>query len=505
MHKSEKLTTKAFGFFILIAAAVFVIMLMLFTINELAPVTKSRIEDCNSRITDFNASLEQYEKEGLDENNENVKFAKGRVELYTNRIKMLENREKSYTLSMAFVVCILTVAAAFQYIKTATFRRRSIYTSEEEICGYYYPKISALLAAFGILMAIGITYRTIFSIELFDLIMLVGAVFVGFVFFLIYRRAPYIEAKLKKRRLKKFKKITLADILFFLPVVGVLMLLAVNVLFGVEYNGSMLWISIGGTTIQPGEFVKVLLIILFASSYGKMWRAVVSVFTAGAAFLVLLYLKDLGTGLVIFAMVIVLLLLQLDNKMSFSIFENRKLVILLMVLAVCFFVVAMALFPHARERIENVGNAMENTERQQAEMLRALIFGGLGGLGLENSNYIINIFSINSDMAIAGLTAVFGVGMLLIVLLCYSVIIVVPVRKYSLHRQFYFAASQVSIVLVVQVILNALGSVDVLPFTGIVAPFISDGGSALVSFCAMIGIVLATLHPQIKSLEVSGR
>ena len=172
-----------------------------------------------------------------------------------------------------------------------------------------------------------------------------------------------------------------------------------------------------------------------------------------------------------------------------------------LLLAVCLLIVSLTFLDYARERILNVGTAMEK-DAQQSQMLKALIFGGVGGLGIENSSYIINIYAIDSDMAIAGITSVFGVGMLLIALLCYALLIIIPIRKYSIYRSSYFITAQVSVVLFIQVIFNALGSIDVLPFTGIVAPFLSNGGSALTCFCAMIGLVLATLYPVIKPLEV---
>ena len=273
-------------------------------------------------------------------------------------------------------------------------------------------------------------------------------------------------------------------------------------MFGKTINGAKLWISVFGIQLQPGEFIKVLLVVHFASAYGKLWKAITAILTAGITILTMLALHDMGSAIVIFSMIVIMLFLLLDNKMTFSLYEHKKLLIIVLLLSVCLFVVALAFFPYARERFTNVGNAMNVKEGQQRQLLQSLVFAGLNGLGLENSTHIINIYAIDCDMAIGGLTCVYGFGMLLIVLLCYAVLVVVPMRKNSVYREFYFATAQISVVLVVQVMFNALGSVDVLPFTGIVAPFISSGGSALLSFCAMGGLLLATLHPTVKPLEV---
>ncbi len=498
MKSTSKLTTKGFGFFVQIVAALFIIALMVFTISHLAPVTETRIADCSERIETLESSLASAKKTQASE--EDIRYIEGRISMYENRIEMLQNREKYYSIAMLFLVCVLLAGAVMQSVKTASFIKPSN-NPYQQITYSYYPFIGAPLSAVCILLAIGVTYRAIFEMSLFDLVTLVGAVFVGALVFLVYRRSPYVTARLSTRRIGN-SKFTYADALFFVPAGCIAVLLGMLFLFGVTVNGAKLWISVFGTLVQPGEFIKVLLAVLFASAYGKMWRALVAVGVSGLTVVGMLALRDMGTAIVIFAMAVIMLLLLLDNKMTFSMYEHKKLLILLLVLAIPLFVVVLSFFPYARERFSNVGTAMEQNA-QQAEMLKALIFGGTGGLGIENSSYILNIFAIDSDMAIAGVTAIFGYGMLLIVLLCYALLVVVPLRKHAVYREFYFVTAQVSVVLIVQVLFNALGAVDVLPFTGIVAPFLSSGGSALASFCAMAGLVLATLHPVIKPLEVS--
>ncbi len=492
-----KWTTKRRGFILQMAAAVFILLLMIFTLVHLAPATKSRLEDCGSRIE----RLEEKRVSAADDLNELAEIDAD-IQFYTERMGMLRGRDKIYSVSMAFLICVLVAGAVMQYIKTATFADQAE-SDGEDTPGGYYPYLGAPLAAVCILLAVGVSYQMILSLELMDFLMLAGAVAVGLLSFWIYRQSPYFASKISER-VKLQGRFSSGELLFFLPAAGIFILLFVTLLFGKEINGARLWVSLGGVMVQPGEFVKVLMIVLFASSYGKMWRAIFSIAVGGVTTVAFLLMRDMGGAIIIIAMLFTMLFLLLDNKMTFSLFEHRKLLVITLLLTVSLFVVALTFFPYARARLGNVGSAMERGG-QQAEMLKALICGGLGGLGPENSSYILNIYAVESDMAIAGITAVFGFGMLLIVLLCYAVLILIPLRKASVYRQFYFASAQVSAVLAVQVLFNALGAVDVLPFTGIVAPFLSKGGSALVSFCAMAGIVLATLHPVIKPLEVEDR
>ena len=486
----KKKTTKDFGFILCIFTAVFILVLLLTTVKELAPVTASRITDCNARIESYEGDLETAKIKGASE--EDITYLENQIKKYQNRANMLQNRDVYYYISMGFLMFIAIFGAIIQFVSTSSFSQdgKKIYK--------YYPFFSAPLCATCILLAIGVSYRAIFSTTLTDLVMLVGAVVFGALVFVVYRQAPLIVARYRHKYLDKKRKISVANVLFFLPVVAILGLLAANLLFGVTINGAKLWISVMGIQLQPSEFIKVLLIVLFASAYGKLWKAVVAVATSGITILVMLFLHDMGSAIVVFAMLILMLFLLLDNKITFSLlFDHKKLLVIIMLLSILAFFFALTLFPYALERFSNVGSAMEN-DGQQAEILRALIFGGVGGLGIENSSYLINIYAIDCDLAIAGLTAVFGYGMLIITMLCYAILIIIPIRKIAVHREYYFATAQVSIALFIQVLFNALGAVDVLPFTGIVAPFISSGGSALVSFCAMVGLILATLHPVVK-------
>lgn len=495
MKVRKNWTTKGLGFFLQLAAVVFIIVLMISASASLAPVTESRIEDCQSRLERWTA-----EKEAAGTEDE-IEKAEYNVRLYTNRITMLENRDKIYKISMVFLACVLLAGAALQCMNSATF---SLPGSKDSARGVqkYYPFLSAPLTATCVLLAIGVTYQLIFSWEFSDFVILMAAVLVGIIAFLLYRRAPFVSAKLQKHRLGK-GGLTFDDLVFMLPAVATILLIAALFMFGKEVYGAKICIVLLGREIHPSEVVKVLLLLMFAASYGKMWRAIFSVAVGGVAVLGFLLLKDMGTAIVIFAMVLTVLFLLLDNKMTFSLFEHKKMLVIILFLAICLFIVALAFFPHAQQRIVNVGTAMTNEDSmQQREMLRAMIFGGLGGLGLEQSTYIINIFAISSDMALTGLTAIFGYGMLLIVLLCFATLIIVPMRKFSLYRPFYFASAQFSVVLFVQVLFNALGAADALPFTGIVAPFISAGGVALICFGAMVGIMMATLYPLVKPLEV---
>lgn len=505
MKNKSKRTTRGNGFYVQIIAAVFVAILSIYIGALLPAITESRIEECNELIPVLTQELE--EAEASKASKKVIEEKRTEIDKYETRLEMLGERDISYSISMIFLVCVLIFGAVISQIKTASFPKDLSYTSNIEYVKYY-PMFSAPFAATVMLLAIGVTYQGVIFYRISDLVFLILAVLVGAAVFILYRHIPYLSSKLAQRRLFKsaerkwIKSFSWDDLLFVIPAVLIVILLCSVVFFGCTINGAKLWLKIFGITVQPSEFVKVLAIIMCANSYGKMWRAIFSTVICCFTILAFLYLKDMGAAIIIFAMIMVMLFLMLDNKKTFSLIDNKKLVIIVMLLSICFFALALSMFDYAGERFANTGSAMEKGG-QQAQIIKAMIYGGLDGLGVEKSSHIINIFAVDSDMAIAGITAVFGIGMLAIVMLCYAVIIVIPIRRYAVYKSFYFLSAQVSVTILVQVLLNALGAIDVLPFTGIVAPFLSSGGSALVSFCAMIGLVLATLHPVVKPLEVN--
>ena len=129
--------------------------------------------------------------------------------------------------------------------------------------------------------------------------------------------------------------------------------------------------------------------------------------------------------------------------------------------------------------------------------------GGLMGLGAGNG-WMRNVFAADSDVAIA--TVCEEWGMIMVILLILSVISlgIFAVRSASVGRSSFYtigACTAVSIMLV-QVILNALGTVDVVPLTGVTFPFLSNGGSSMICSWGLLAFVKAADTRQNASFAV---
>lgn len=454
-------------FIVFCFALAFIMLLALFTTQELQPITSARIEDCQGRVEKLKTELEKlgtnYDEyiedlqEGYEDNNltDDEKNLIEQIKKYEGRITMLQNREKCYGIAMILVALFLVVGYVYQKICKANF--------------------TVPLVALCVLLSIGLSFRVIISFEIFDVIILAISMVAMAIVFLVSRRI-----------------LTMCDGMFYALMASVILLLVANLIFAKEINGAKNWIYIGPVSVQPSEIIKFLLIMMGAHSYISQRRVVAYYLTSLVSCMALLCFKDLGTAVVIFALMLMMTLLLLDNP---------KLFVTFLLVAVGALICAFIMLGYVRERFDNWGNAMETPGGQQAQLIRSIIFGGFGGLGIENSTHIINIYSIDSDVIIGGITSVFGFGMLLIVMLCYSALVLVPRKNVAVYPWAYYATTQFSVAIAIQALLNFLGSIDVLPFTGIVAPFLSNGGSSSVAFFMIFGLVLASLHPKIVPLN----
>ncbi len=457
--------SRAFGLndVIMFVVCAIIVLMMIVTVNALKPITEARLADCETQIEYYTGLLDIANEDELD-------WVNSELDTLTYRRNMLPDRHLYYMACMVMIL-VLTIAGM-------------IYQS---VCNAYF---TAPFSAICLLLAIGVTFRTIIGCEKEDVVYLGSAILLGVFVFLLSRR--FTRWNVHNHNIAPdHSKLSL--VLYVLCAVFILTMLVLYIPLGIEENGAVLRIKIGGIMFQPSEFIKVALILMGALSYKNTTRIIgyyaVNIVTMGMLF----YLRDLGTLIIIFCVAMAMIILLVDNVRLFGIFAAIAVILLL---------VAVFFMDHVSSRFEYWLHAMENPDsHQQANLLRGMIFGGLTGLGFEQSNYIINFFAIDSDMVIGGITAVFGYGMLAVVILCFMVLVLLPRFNYATSSLAFYITTQTSVLLTVQVLLNFLGSVDVLPFTGIVAPLLSEGGTALWAFSILLGLTLACLHQDLGPIK----
>lgn len=292
------------------------------------------------------------------------------------------------------------------------------------------------------------------------------------------------------RRLENLTTLYLGfSILFFL----------LTLIFGKELNGSKNWIVFGNDTfsIQLSEITKILLMFLIASFYtkfqGKLERNGLKHTSYYLMFVMYLFIgflfiqKDLGTAVVF--MGIYTCLQFIYDKDRAAIFVNISIMIIGAVLS-------YFLFGHVRKRVLiwlNPLGAINGKAEQVTEALFAIGEGGFFGSGV-GMGYP-SLVSVNeSDFIFAVICEEMGVLMGIGIIMLFMLLIYRAV-KIALNQEFIFyriLALAVAILFAIHAFLNIGGVIKLIPMTGLTLPFVSYGGSAMISSFVALGILQFT-------------
>ena len=287
--------------------------------------------------------------------------------------------------------------------------------------------------------------------------------------------------------LKAFKFWKNIGLFYVIVSVGLFM---ATLVFGSYIGGAKNWIVIGDIiSIQPSEFIKVPLAFFIASFYsnynkivskpfGRFYMQIVILIFIGFLFLQ----KDLGTALIFFTLMI----------LSQFVFEKDRFLIAFNIIAMILgSILAYFMFGHVRIRVAtwlDPWSDINVTGYQITQALFALASGGLfgTGIGLGHPDYIPVAESDFIFSAIAEEMGVFmGIGVVLLFM-----ILVYRAFKISLIQQdkfFSTLAFCIGVLFAIQTFIILGGVLKVIPLTGVTLPFISQGGSSMLSGFILLG------------------
>ncbi len=276
--------------------------------------------------------------------------------------------------------------------------------------------------------------------------------------------------------------------------------LVITLLFGTEYYGAKNWLVIGGFSIQPSELSKVCFLFVGASTMDRLMKKrnillfiVYSVLICGC----LALMNDFGTALIFFCAFLVTAYMRSGSVGTIA----------LAITALGFAaVVALKIAPHALQRFATWRHIWEvplDGGYQQTRALMCMASGGLLGLG-PGKGYMKYVFAADSDVVIATLCEEWGLIMVLLMVLSIIALGIFAVRSASMGRSSFYTigACTGASILLVQVILNALGTVDVVPLTGVTFPFLSNGGSSMLCAWGLLGFIKSADTRQNASFAV---
>ena len=296
------------------------------------------------------------------------------------------------------------------------------------------------------------------------------------------------------RDLERAKKVR--DVAVFAGI-GFLLL---TLFFGVEYYGAKNWLAIGPISVQPSEFSKVCFVFVAASTMDKiMTRRNLVIFIAYSALICvcLAIMNDFGTALIFFVAFLAGAYLRSGSVGTLA----------LACTGVGFAgVLGIRLVPHALRRFATWRHIWENSLTggyQQTQALMCMAAGGLLGLGAGQGK-MRWLFAADSDMVIATISEEWGIFTILVAVLAVVALAAFSIRSAQVGRSAFYTigANTAAAILVVQVILNALGTVDVVPMTGVTFPFVSNGGSSMLCAWGLLAFVKAADTRQNASFAV---
>lgn len=273
--------------------------------------------------------------------------------------------------------------------------------------------------------------------------------------------------------------------------IAAILLFAVNLIFGKEINGSKNWIIIGPLSFQPSELIKIAFVFVGASTLDHLQtRKNITEFIVFAAICLafLFLMRDFGTALIFFACFLIIAFMRSGSFRT----------IFLILAAACFGVFLILQFkPYVAQRFMGWMHVWEHPQDslgyQQTRTLTYIASGGLFGVGPGNG-YLKYIAAADSDLVFGMLCEELGLFMGLVVLAGLALFILYARSDVTRSRSTFYAiaACAVSGMILFQTCLNIFGPTDVLPLTGVTLPFISAGGSSILSTWGLLAFLKAS-------------
>ncbi len=256
-------------------------------------------------------------------------------------------------------------------------------------------------------------------------------------------------------------------------------------LLGYEIKGAVRWINLTYFSIQPSEILKGPLICMFSwfcYLYTKTYQ-IFYLFFNFIIFIVIIFLlllqPDIGTLLIYLSCFSLILILYI---------RKIKLFFLLGFVGISFIAIAYLSFEHVNLRINNF---LFSDNLQVTKSLSAIKEGGLFGVGLGEGQLKYSIPESHNDFIFAILVEEFGLLFGLFIALLYPIFFIISKKTFNSSNLFVQnTIFCLCFILCLQAFINIGSSIDLIPPTGMTLPFVSYGGSSMLSYALIFGTVI---------------
>ncbi|MBO7667706.1 MAG: FtsW/RodA/SpoVE family cell cycle protein, partial [Firmicutes bacterium] len=280
-------------------------------------------------------------------------------------------------------------------------------------------------------------------------------------------------------------------------------LLSLSLIFGAVTNGAQNWISIGGISLQPSELAKVCFIFAGAATLERLyvrhnlWGFIILTFTCLG---LLALMSDYGTAAIFFVVFLVIAYLRSGDFATLGLISLGSVAALGLVLRMKPYIAArFATWGHAWQYASTSGY-------QQVRAMSAAASGGLVGVGAGNG-WLRYVAAGDTDLVFALVCEEWGLIIALLLVASIICLSVFAVRVTRSGRSSYYtiAACAAASLFVFQTSLNVLGSVDILPLTGVTFPFLSNGGTSMLASWGILAFIKAGDTRQNASFAVKSQ
>lgn len=256
-------------------------------------------------------------------------------------------------------------------------------------------------------------------------------------------------------------------------------LLLANLTIGTFSYGARNWIDIGGFSFQPSEIVKVVFVWIGAATLDELYEKknltifmIFSVYCFGCLGL----MGDFGTAIIFFVTFLIISFLRSGDFSKLALMVGAAAAGGFMILRFKPYVASrFASWTHVWEAA-----VVDGAGFQQSRTMSAAASGGLIGVG-PGEGWLESVPAADTDMVFGMLIEEWGFIIAVLAVLSIVTLSIFAYRSIFAGRSTYYtiAACGAMSMFIFQTMLNVFGCVDLLPFTGVTFPFVSNGGTSM--------------------------
>lgn len=283
--------------------------------------------------------------------------------------------------------------------------------------------------------------------------------------------------------------------------VGLLLLVAV-LIFGAEVKGSRRWLSLGGFTLQPSEFIKPFFAVVTGWVLSQRYERQ--------------HFPSFKISIMLYSILAGLLILQPDFGMTVTVSAmwggqlflagiSMLWVGVVAVLSVVGAAGAFLLLPHVRQRIMSFIDPAPGENYQVRRSLQAFQEGGLYGRGPGEGTVKQVLPDSHTDFIFAVVGEEMGTIVCLLVVALFAVIVLRGLSRMLKENDLFIVYSVAGLLLQfgMQAVINIGVTLHLLPTKGMTLPFISYGGSSMLAISVAMGMMLALTRRRYGLINVN--